>query len=529
MMELFTNTHVAFFIIVAAGIALGKVKIKGISLDISAVIFVALVFGHLGVKMPEILQKLGLILFMFSVGIQAGPGFFESFRKTGKILISLAVLVITSGALVTVLMASVFDIDFKMAVGLFTGALTSTSGLAAAIESTQSSLSSIGFGIAYPFGVIGVILFARLSPKIFRINLREEERKFEAALQSDHPALISKNFVVENPNIFGKTLNELDLRGLTNTNVSRIVKNGEIIRAEASTMLDHGDLIRAVGTGNDLKRLVYLVGRETSEEIPLKGKNTVRKFLVTNKEVINKSLREMGLLSNYNATVTTIRRSGIDIIPKATSKLRFGDKLTVTLPEENVKRLGEILGDSRDKMDELNFLPIALGILIGILLGEISIPLFGGINFQLGLTGGVLITALVLSKIGKTGTIVWNISGTTNMFLRKFGLIMFLAVVGTNAGENLAETLQSDGLRFFISGMVITLVPMILSITVGYYVFKMNFLSLIGSLTGSMTSTPALSAVEPMTDTNAPQIAYATVYPFALVLLIIVSQLLGSL
>lgn len=171
-MQLFTNTHVAFFIIVAAGIALGKVKIRGISLDISAVIFVALVFGHLGVKMPEIIQRLGLILFMFSVGIQAGPGFFESFRKTGKILISLAVLVITSGALITILMASVFDIDFKMAVGLFTGALTSTSGLAAAIESTQSSLSSIGFGIAYPFGVIGVILFARLSPKIFRINLR---------------------------------------------------------------------------------------------------------------------------------------------------------------------------------------------------------------------------------------------------------------------------------------------------------------------------------------------------------------------
>lgn len=528
MVELLTNTHVAFFLIVAAGIALGKVSIRGISLDISAVIFVALVFGHLGVKMPEILQKLGLILFMFSVGIQAGPGFFESFRKTGKVLIGLAILVITSGALVTILMAAIYDIDYRMAVGLFTGALTSTSGLAAAIESTRSSLSSIGFGIAYPFGVIGVILFARLSPKIFRINLKEEERKFEAELQSDHPALISKNFIVENPNVFGKTLKEIDLRDLTNTNVSRIVKKGEIINAGASTTLDQGDMLRAVGTEDDLKRLIYLIGRETNEEIPLKGKNTVRKFLVTNKEVINKSLRELGLLHNYNATVTTIRRSGIDITPRATSKLRFGDKLTITLPEENVKRIGEILGDSREKMDELNFLPIALGILLGILLGEISIPLFDGVNFQLGLTGGVLIAALVLSKIGKTGNIVWNISGTVNMFLRKLGLIMFLAVVGTDAGEELAGTLQSDGLRYFVSGMVITLVPMILSITVGYYVFKMNFLSLIGSLTGSMTSTPALSAVEPMTDTNAPQIAYATVYPFALVLLIIVSQLLGS-
>mgnify|MGYP006286947547 CR=1 FL=1 len=528
-MDLISNTHVAFFLIVAAGIALGKVKIKGISLDISAVIFVALVFGHFGIKMPLILQKLGLILFMFSVGIQAGPGFFESFRKTGKILIALAVLVITSGAGVTLLMAWIYDIDFKMATGLFTGALTSTSGLAAAIESTRSPLASIGFGIAYPFGVIGVILFARLSPKIYRVNIKEEERKFEAELHSDHPQLISRNFIVENPNIFGKTLYELDLRALTNTNISRVVKKGEIVRAEADTTLDKWDMIRAVGTEENLTRLTYLIGRETEEEIPLRGKNTVRRFLVTNKDVINKSLQQLGLLQNYNATVTTIRRSGIDITPRASSKLRFGDKLTITLPEANADKIGEILGDSRKKMDELNFLPIALGILIGILLGEISIPLFGDIHFKLGLTGGVLVSALVLSKIGKTGSIVWNISGTANMFLRKLGLIMFLSVVGTHAGEHLVETIQTNGIRYFVAGITITLVPMILSITLGYYVLKMNFLSLIGSLTGSMTSTPALSAVEPMTDTNAPQIAYATVYPFALVLLIIVSQLMGNL
>jgi len=439
------------------------------------------------------------------------------------------VLVITTGAGVTLLMAWIYEIDFKMATGLFTGALTSTSGLAAAIESTQSPLASIGFGIAYPFGVIGVILFARLSPRIYRVNIKEEERKFEAELQSDHPQLISRNFIVENPNIFGKTLHELDLRGLTHTNISRVVKKGEIVRAEADTTLEQWDMLRAVGTESNLARLTYLVGRETKEEIPLRGKNTVRSFLVTNKDVINKSLQQLGLLQNYNATVTTIRRSGIDLTPRATSKLRFGDKLTITLPEDNTGRVGAVLGDSRKKMDELNFLPIALGILIGILLGEVSVPLFGNVTFKLGLTGGVLVSALVLSKIGKTGSIVWNISGTVNMFLRKLGLIMFLSVVGTHAGEHLVETIQANGIRYFVAGITITLVPMILSITLGYYVLKMNFLSLIGSLTGSMTSTPALSAVEPMTDTNAPQIAYATVYPFALVLLIIVSQLLGNL
>ncbi|MFP4018929.1 MAG: transporter, partial [Bacteroidales bacterium] len=197
--------------------------------------------------------------------------------------------------------------------------------------------------------------------------------------------------------------------------------------------------------------------------------------------------------------------------------------------EDNVKDLGKLLGDSRKKMDELNFLPIALGILIGIVIGELTIPLFGDIEFKLGLTGGVLVSALVLSKIGKTGNIVWNVSGTINQFLRKLGLIFFLAAVGTSAGEHLVSTIQESGIRFLLTGVVITLVPMILSISIGFYLFKINFLTLIGALTGSMTSTPALSAVEPMTDSNAPQVAYATVYPFALVLLIITSQLLGKL
>jgi len=528
-MELLTNTYVAFFLIVGLGIALGKVSIKGISLDISAVIFVALVFGHFGIKIPEIFQKLGLILFMFSVGIQAGPGFFESFKKTGKVLIGLAFLVIVSGALVTILLAQLFDIDFKLAVGLFTGALTSTSGLAAAIESTNSSLSSIGFGIAYPFGVIGVILFARLSPKIFGVSIKGEEEKFEKELQVDYPELISKNFVVENPNIFGKSIDDLHIRSLTNTNISRIVKRDKITGVEPSTILDEGDVIRAVGTKDDLKKLSYLIGKETDIDIPISGKITVRKFLVTNKEVINKSLNQLGLLQNYNATVTSIRRSGIEITPKATSKLRFGDKLTATLPEHNVKSIGYKLGDSREKMDELNLLPIALGIIIGILLGEITIPLYGDVTFKLGLTGGVLIAAIVLSKIGKTGKIVWNVSGTVNQILRKLGLVFFLSAVGTSAGEHLVETIQTSGVDYFIAGLIITIVPMVLSISVGYYIFKMNFLKLIGALTGSMTSTPALSAVEPMTHTNAPQLAYATVYPFALVLLILVSQFLGAL
>ncbi len=528
-MDFISTSYVAFFLIVAIGIVIGNIKIKGISLDISAIIFVALIFGHYGIQLPKIFQEIGLILFMFSVGIQAGPGFFDSFRKKGAQLITLAVLVSVSGAITAIVLGYAFDVDFHIAVGLFTGALTSTSGLAAAIESTNSPMASIGFGIAYPFGVLGVILFARLSNKLFRVSIKEEEQKYLDEVHEDHPFLQYKNFIVENENACDIPLKELKLPDISHTNISKIYHRGQLVLPTANAVLKKGDLVRACGTEEDLKKLNFILGNETDQSIPESTKFSVRKFLVTNKQVLGITLGHLRQLHSQQATITSIRRSGIDIMPSANTKLRFGDKITVIYPEENQKKIGEVVGDSRKKLDELNFLPIALGILIGILVGKLRIPLWGDYSFSLGMTGGILITAIILSKIGKTGNIVWNISGTINMFLRKLGLIFFLAAVGTNAGEQLVSTIQENGLELFLLGAIITIIPMLMTVIIGHYVLKINFLTLIGALTGSMTSTPALTAVEPMTDTNAPQVAYATVYPFALVMLIIVSQIIGNL
>ncbi|MFO7940404.1 MAG: TrkA C-terminal domain-containing protein [Bacteroidales bacterium] len=528
-MDFFSVDYAAFFLIVAIGIALGRIKIKGISLDISAIIFVALVFGHFGVKMPPVFQPLGLILFMFSVGIQAGPGFFEAFRSKGKQLIILALIIISSGVATTIALRYLFQIDARIATGLFTGAITSTSGLAAAIESTNSPLASIGFGLAYPFGVIGVILFARLSPKLFKVDIQKQEQEYEEEVHADHPILENRNYVVENKNVLGKSLKELQIRTLTHTNISKILRNGIPITPKPETELHENDIIRACGTDEDLEKLTFLIGPETQEQIPESKQYVVRKFLVSNKEIIAKTFGQIGLLHHYNATVTSIRRSGIDITPTANSRLRFGDKLTISAPHDHMPKIGAVLGDSREKLNEIDFLPIAIGVLIGILIGKIPIPLPNGMEFKLGLTGGVLISALGLSKIGKTGAIVWNISGTTNQFLRKLGLIFFLATVGTQAGETLVETVRENGIKLIAMGAIISLVPMFTAIWVGTKFLKLNFLSLIGALTGSMTSTPALSAIEPITKTNAPQVAYATVYPFALVLIIIASQILALL
>ena len=527
-MEIFKNDYIAFFAIVALGILLGKIKIKGISLDVSAIIFVALLFGHFGVQMPDAFQKIGLIFFIYSVGIQAGPGFFESFKSDGLRLISIAAICVLSGGLVTVLLAYSMDIEFDLAVGLFTGALTSTPGLAAAIESTQSTMASIGYGIAYPFGVLAVIIFVKISPKLFRVSVKEEEEKYDAGVKADFPEIIHKNYIVENKNVFDKSLGELKIRTMTKTNISRVMHEGEAFTPTARTVFFEGDVVKAVGTQSDLNKVQLLIGSETVQKIPLSKQYVITTVLVTNKKVVNKSLKELGLLEQYDATATSIRRAGIDITPKATTKLRFGDKVTIACGDQNLISVQKLFGDNRKMLTDLDFLPVSLGIIIGVLLGKISIPIFG-FTFSLGLTGGVLLAAIILSRIGKTGNILWNVSGSSNQLLRRIGLIFFLVAVGTDAGGNLMETLQSGGLTFFAAGAVITIVPMIVTMIVGYYLLKINFLVLLGALTGSMTSTPALSALDPMTDSNAPKISYAAVYPFALVLLIICSQIIGSL
>lgn len=527
-MEILKNEYVAFFAIVALGILLGKIKIKGISLDVSAIIFVALIFGHFGVVLPDIFQKIGLIFFIYSVGIQAGPGFFESFRKDGVRLISVSAIAVLSAALVASIAAYVFDIDFKLAVGLFSGAMTSTPGLAAAIESTNSSLASIGYGIAYPFGVLAVILFVKISPKLFKVNIADEEKQYADEVKADYPGIIHKNFVVENKNVFNKTLGELRIRTMTKTNISRVLHNEEAFTPTAKTYLYEGDIVKAVGTVNDLEKVQLLIGKETKTRIPLSKQFVVQSVLVTNEKVINKSLSEIGLLEQYNATATSIRRAGIDLTPDASSKLRFGDKITIACGDQNIASVKKLFGDSKKRLADLDFLPVSIGILVGVLIGKISIPIFG-LNFSLGLTGGVLLAAIVLSRVGKTGNIVWNVSGSSNQLLRKLGLIFFLVAVGTDAGGNLMNTISAGGFTYFGVGAIVTLLPMVLTMIIGRFLLKINFLVLVGALTGAMTSTPALSAVEPMADSNAPKIAYASVYPFALVLIIICSQIMGML
>ena len=526
-MELFQISYLALFLIICLGFLVGSIQVKGISLDISAIIFVALLFGHLGVTLPDILQKIGLILFIYTIGLQAGPGFFDSFMNHGRNLVIMAFVVVVSAAFITWLSIVLLGIDKPIAIGLLSGALTSTPGLAAAIDVTQSSLASIGYGIAYPFGVVGVILFVRLYPKIFRIDIQKEEKEYEAETLSDYEPFSTKNFVVENDAAIGRSIRELRVRSMTKAVISRIMHEGEGFTPTGLTVLQKGDRIKAVGTQEALRRIEVLIGKETDHEVPFNRNYVVQSFLLTKKEHVNKSLRELGLRKNYNATVTRVRRAGIDLPASPNLKVQFGDKLMISCPTDNIPQVSNILGDNNKQLSDTNFFPVATGIVIGILVGKLSLHFDNSFEFSLGLTGGVLLVAMLLGRVGKTGPILWTMTGSGNQVLRQLGLMLFLATVGTKAGSTMVETFTQYGIQLFIVGALITLVPMIVGVTVARLFLKVNTLSMLGTLTGAMTSTPGLAATDSMTESEAPAIAYATVYPIAMVVLIIWTQLLG--
>ncbi len=525
-MALLNSSYFAFFTIVAFGFLLGRIKIKGVSLDISAVIFVALIFGHFGIIIPKDFQNIGLVLFIFTIGIQAGPSFFQSFRTQGKQLLIMATTLIVSAGLCTYSVVKLFNLDMNAGIGLLTGALTSTPGLAAAIETTGSPLSSISYGVAYPFGVIGVILFVSLYPRIFKINLQKASDEYISQKRSGYADITTQNYIVENEKIIGKSIKELRIRYMTGAVISRVMKDKEAFTPSADTILEKGTIVKAVGEAEALKRVQMLIGSPTESAIPFGNKYDACRVFVTKKEVVNKTLKQLNILENYGATVTNIRRSGLDITPDSTSKVQFGDKLTITCRVDNIKQITNVFGNKKRHLSNTDFLPICLGIIIGALLGKLTFD-FGMFDFSLGLTGGVLFAGLILGRIGKTGNILWTMTGPANNLLRQLGLLFFLAAVGTKAGSSLMATFNESGYQLFAAGAIITIVPMIIASLVAQLAFKMNVLTMLGGLTGSMTSTPGLAATDSLTDTNAPSVAYATAYPIAMVLLIIVVKILA--
>ena len=364
---------------------------------------------------------------------------------------------------------------------------------------------------------------------MLRKDLIAEAKALETQRKSQYPTLHTAAFKVTNKNICGKSLAQLQVRAMTGAVVSRIKHDNVISMPTPHTTLYEGDLLKAVGNDKALEQLTLLLGERIEGDLPLSGGQTLQSLLLTNKSIINKSLGHLNLQGTFGCTVTRVRRSGIDLSPEPNLVLKFGDKLMVAGEKESVNELAQFIGNDEKRLSDTDFFPIAMGIVLGVLFGKLNISFSDSFSFSPGLTGGILMVALVLSAIGKTGPIIWSMSGSANNLLRQLGLLLFLSEVGTSAGVNLVSTFQSSGLTLFGVGIAITMIPMIVAVLAGYYFFKINILDLVGTIAGGMTSTPGLAAADSMTDSPAPSVAYATVYPIAMVFLILFIQMIANL
>lgn len=524
------SAYFFLFLIISLGLVIGRMKIISISLDFSAVIFVALFLGHYGVEIPKIVQDLGLLLFIFTIGIQAGPGFVQSLKNNGLKYISLALIIISVGLIISVVAVIIFGIETSLITGIFNGALTSTPGLAAAIEATNSPNAAIGYGIAYPVGVIGVVLFVTLVPKMLKIDMQKAALDYEMSMKKSHPNIVTKHFLVSQPDVVNKPFVELKKhRPSTHCIAVNIHRAGKTIIPSKNTFLQIGDVLTVIGREEEMIEVEKYIGVETRQAPRKASIHDVQWLLVTNRTIINKTIQSLNLFENFNASIAILRRSGIDIAPDPTTHLRFGDRLLIAADKTTMKNVAQFIGNDTKQLSGTDFLPITLGIIIGVLIGSISFQFSNSFTFSFGITGGVLISALVLSGIGKTGPIIWTMSSNANFLLRELGLLMFLTAVGCNAGANIVETIDKQGFLLLAIGVLITITPLFVGWWIGVKLFKINPLALLGLITGGMTSTPGLGAAAKHSDTNIPQIAYATIYPFALVIMILFSKLLAIL
>lgn len=541
--ETIAHTILIYCLVIVTGVFLGKIRFFGISLGITFVLFAGITAGHFGFtanhKVIEFIRDFGLILFVFSIGLQVGPGFFSSFRKGGLSLNILAMTIVVGGGLTTLIIHFATGTSLPMLVGVMSGAVTNTPGLGAAqqalaqvsegIPANEITDIALGYAVAYPFGVLGIILSMLIIKKLLSVNLSEEVNRYNQ-LQNPSENLPEKiSILISNPQIFNKTIAETSNNLNFKIVVSRVLHNGELLVASSDTILYENDIILVVTQKGRIPEVVREFGAESEMDITSRsGRLVTRRILVTNQEVFGKKLGSLRLRTRYNINITRVYRSGIELLASPNLRLQMGDRLTIVGDEKSMEKVTGQLGNSIKRLYEPNLVPIFLGILVGVVLGSIPFHIPGIVNpIKLGLAGGPLIVAILLSKYGYKFSLVSYTTPSANLMIREIGIVLFLASVGIASGEKFISTLLSgDGLKWMVYGAIITLLPLI---TVGFIsriILKRNFLEICGLLSGSMTDPPALAFANSIAQSEAPSVAYATVYPLVMFLRIFIAQLL---
>ena len=529
--------------VAAGGLALGAVKLRGVGLGSAGVLFVGLLVGSFGFGMDpavtEFLREFGLMLFVFTMGLQLGPGFFASLRQAGLRLNILAIAIVVSGALFTWFCGVTFDIAAGARLGIFSGATTNTPSLGAiqqalqaiAAPADQTLLPALAYSASYPIGIIGIIASLLLLGRFFKIDMAAETRAFETDQKQGVEPLTRLNVRLDNTNLDGLTVRDIPGRRETEVMISRLQRAGEteVVNATEDTTLHLGDHLLLVGTAAHVESFQRIIGSIASVDLmQAPGTVSFRRVVVTNRKLLGKPLAELGLDHLHGVTVTRIVRAGVEMAAIPGIKLQFGDFLHVVGDTSGLEAATKTLGNSLKALNTTQFIPVFIGLALGVLLGILPITIPGLASpLKLGLAGGPLVVAILLSRLGKVGPLVWHMPANTNLAFRELGIALFLACVGLNAGPKFFTTVMSrDGLLWAATALIVCMVPLLIAGFIGRRFMKLNFHVLCGLLTGSMTDPPALAFANGLAKSDAPSIAYATVYPATMLARILVAQIL---
>lgn len=521
-MHLYTTLYL--FIIISLGYFIGNFKVKGFYLDVSAILIVALVAGHYGITFPEEFKYLGLAFFIYAVGLQSGPGFFENIKTKGLYMNMVASSLVVIIFLIILVVGKFFKYDAGVISGIFSGIMSSAPALAATLEMSKSHSVSVIFGIVYPFGIIVTVLAIRMIALFTRANVENEVKKYEDSIRKDHPKIVSKNYSITNENFKNENITKSKLEQISGVSVERIETSFE---TEGEDPVMHfGDIVRVTGTTEQMEYMKIILGEEINAFVDFHDSTKVLRLLVSNKNIVGKKICEIPQLTGMRASITRVRRSGIDFKPSLQTNLLLGDKIYITVPEKFEKEITNLVGDNLMAFPAADFLPIAVGIVIGIAVGFIPFSLPGLGSFKLSFVGGILVTSLVLGRLGRTGPIVWQLSPHSTSLLKTFGQLLYMATIGTSAGKYLVQAIDVNGVTPIIIGLLALLVSLLIFVIFTRFFLKMNLLDIMGLVSGGMTSTPSLTMASNITKTDYPAISYASVYPFSLILTIILAQLM---
>ena len=526
---------------------LALVAVLGLWIGNGGVLFGGIIVGHfaqtyaldLNGDMLHFIQEFGLILFVYTIGIQVGPGFFSSLRVSGLRLNGFAVLMVVLSGVVTALIHKLFGVPLPVILGVFSGAVTNTPALGAG-QQILTDLGSdpalvdkmgMGYAMAYPFGICGILLVMWLLRLIFRISVDAEARDFDAKNGLKHELLQTMNISVRNPNLAGMPIHSIPIINSDEIVCSRLKRGEHLMVPLPDTVLELGDLIHLVGQKQDLENARLVIGDQVDTSLSTRGTALqVSRVVVTNEKVLGKKIRDLNLKQKYDVVISRLNRSGVELVASSNASLQFGDILNLVGRPESIDRVADIVGNAQQKLQQVQMLPVFIGIGLGVLLG--SIPLFipgFPAALKLGLAGGPLVVALILGRIGSIGKLYWFMPPSANLALRELGIVLFLSVVGLKSGGNFVDTLlNGDGLSWIGYGILITAIPLLTAGILARAMAKMNYLTICGMLAGSMTDPPALAFANGLHPTSgAAALSYATVYPLAMFLRIMSPQLLA--